>query len=264
MYCVGDSLSGMESKVCTLRGGECANMLYVVGIGPGGPAYMTKEAEDALWESDIIFGDTTCVKLIKAYYPHKEYDITITQDEKVYCERALAESEKGRCVSYICSGDSAVYGAAALIYRMAEEHQIAEKQMDVIAGVTAALSGGAVLGAPLSGDFMVVSLDDRQTSWEKIERRISCAAMSDTILCLYNTTSEKQYHTLRRVCDLVLEYQSEKTVCGYVENIGREGESYKIVSLKELKEIEPDDIATIFIGNSETVEVMGKMVTYHI
>lgn len=238
-------------------------MLYVVGIGPGGPAYMTKEAEDALWESDVIFGDTICVKLIKAYYPHKEYITTIAQEEKGYCERALAESEKGKCISYICSGDSAIYGVAALIYKLAEKQQIAENHVEVIAGVTAALSGGAVLGAPLSDDFMVISLDDQQTPWEKIERRISCAAMSDTILCLYNLTHEKQYNSLKHICDLVLEYQSERTVCGYVKNIGRDGENYKIVSLKELKEIEPDQTTTIFIGNSDTKELMGKMVTYH-
>lgn len=238
-------------------------MLYVVGIGPGGPAYMTKEAEDALWESDVIFGDSTCIKLIKAYYPHKEYHITKMQTEKACWEGALTESEKGRCVSLICSGDSAVYGIAALIYKLAKEQQIAENHIEVIAGVTAALSGGAVLGAPLSDDFMVISLNAQQTPWEKIEKRIRCAAMSDTILCFYNPIQEKQDHFLKRACDLVLEYQSEETVCGYVENIGREGEFCNIMSLKELREIEPDQATTIFIGNSDTKEWMGKMVTYH-
>ena len=48
--------------------------------------------------------------------------------------------------------------------------------VEVVPGLTAALSGGAVLGAPLAHDFCVISLSDRLTPWEVIEKRLACAA----------------------------------------------------------------------------------------
>ncbi len=51
--------------------------------------------------------------------------------------------------------------------------------MEVVPGLTAALSGGAVLGAPLAHDFCVISLSDRLTPWEVIEKRLACAAQGD-------------------------------------------------------------------------------------
>lgn len=236
-------------------------MLYVVGIGPGGPAYMTKEAEDILWESDLIIGYTTYIELIRPYYPQKEYYDTSMRQEKERCERALEEARKGRCVALVCSGDSAVYGMAALVYELAGKLGVPSEQIGIIAGVTAALSGGAVLGAPLTNDFMVVSLSDLLTPWEKIEKRIQAAAVSDTVLCLYNPGSHKRRDHLRRACELVLEYQPETTVCGYVRNIGREEQVYGVMSLAELKDFEPDMFMTVFIGNSATINQNGKMIT---
>ncbi len=242
-------------------------MLYVVGIGPGGPAYITKEADDALWESDLIVGYTAYVDLIKPYYPQKEYFYTPMRQEKERCEKALQESQKGQCVALICSGDSAVYGMAALVYELANKYSFPQGQIEVIAGVTAALSGGAVLGAPLTNDFITISLSDLLTPWEKIEKRILAAAASDTVICLYNPVSHKRKECLKKACELVLSYQPETTVCGYVRNIGREGQTYGIMSLKELKDFEADMLTMVFIGNSETIHLDGKMITkrgYHV
>ena len=54
-----------------------------------------------------------------------------------------------------------------------------ELTIEVVPGVTAALSGGAVLGAPLTHDFAVISLSDLLTPWETIERRLDAAASAD-------------------------------------------------------------------------------------
>ena len=44
-------------------------------------------------------------------------------------------------------------------------------------------------------------------------------------------------------------------------NIGREGMNSRICTLEELQEIQTDMFSTVFIGNSQTKEVNGRMVT---
>ena len=65
----------------------------------------------------------------------------------------------------------------------------------------------------------------------------------------------------RRPVDLVLRYKSEDTVCGIVENIGRDGEGYRVMSLRKLRDTEVDMFTTVLIGNAQTKEIAGKMVT---
>ena len=137
----------------------------------------------------------------------------------------------------------------------------------MIPGVTAAVAGGAVLGAPLIHDFALISLSDLLTPWEKIEMRLECAAKADFVICLYNPSSKKRYDYLQKACDLVLRHKSPETVCGLVTNIGRDKEAYRILSLKELRDTQTDMFTTVFIGNSQTKAVDGRMVTprgYHI
>ena len=59
----------------------------------------------------------------------------------------------------------------------------------------------------------------------------------------------------------MMQYKSPDTVCGTVCNIGREGETYQILSLKELRDTKVDMFTTVFIGNSRTMELNGRMVT---
>ena len=62
-------------------------------------------------------------------------------------------------------------------------------EVEIVPGLTAALSGAAVLGAPLAHDFCVISLSDRLTPWAVIEKRLACAAAGDFCLALYNPSS---------------------------------------------------------------------------
>ena len=96
---------------------------------------------------------------------------------------------------------------------------------------------------------------------EKIEKRLECAAMGDFSVVLYNPSSKKRADYLSRACDILMKYKSPETVCGYVKNIGRDGEQSRILSLNELKNTSVDMFTTVFIGNSETRCIHGKMVT---
>lgn len=235
------------------------NIIYVVGIGPGAYEKMTIEAADTLRDSDVIIGYTVYVDLVREHFPEKEFLTTPMRKEVDRCRMAFEEAEKGRKVAMICSGDAGVYGMAGLMLELGREYPDCEVR--VIPGVTAATGGAAVLGAPLIHDFALISLSDLLTPWEKIEKRLRLAAEADFVICLYNPGSKKREDYLEKACEIMMESKSGDTVCGLVSQIGREGESMRVLPLKELKKTPVDMFTTVFIGNSQTVEVDGKMVT---
>ncbi|MBD7912983.1 MULTISPECIES: precorrin-3B C(17)-methyltransferase [Clostridium] len=235
------------------------NKLYVVGIGPGEYEQMTIKAINALKESEVIIGYTVYVDLIKDHFGDKEFLTTPMKKEVDRCMLAFEEAQKGKNVSLVCSGDSGIYGMAGLILEIGQKYECVE--VEIIPGITAASSGAAVLGAPLIHDFAVISLSDLLTPMEKIEKRLQCAAEADFGICLYNPSSKKRFDYLQKACDIVLKFASEDTVCGVVRNIGREGEAIEVMSLKELRDKEVDMFTTVYIGNSQTKNINGKMVT---
>ena len=233
--------------------------IYVIGIGPGAYDQMTGKAIRAMNESDAIIGYTVYVDLVKEYFPGKEFMTTPMKKEVDRCVLAFEEAKKGKTVSMICSGDAGVYGMASLVYEIAASYENVE--VSVVAGVSAMLSGGALVGAPLGHDFAVISLSDLLTPWEKIEKRLECASAADFAICLYNPSSKKRHDYLMRACDIMLKHKNADTVCAVAKNIGRDGEEYAIMSLAELKNYSADMFTTVFIGNSMTKNIGGKMVT---
>ena len=233
--------------------------IYVVGMGPGQENMMTQEAMQVLEASDVIIGYTVYLKLLGERFGCKELLSTPMRQERERCQMCFEKAREGKKVALICSGDAGVYGMAGLMYELSEEWP--DIEIKVIPGVTAATGGAAVLGAPLIHDFALISLSDLLTPWEKIEKRIRGAAMADFVICLYNPSSRKRADYLKKACEYILEYQSPDTVCGYVRNIGREGEDAHILTLSELKDTEVDMFTTVYIGNSQTRNVDGKMVT---
>mgnify|MGYP000608041181 CR=1 FL=1 len=233
--------------------------VYVVGLGPGAEEQMTVRAQKVLEHCPVLIGYNVYIDLVKEQFPDKIFLSTPMRKEPERCRMAFEEAEKGQDVAMICSGDAGVYGMSGLMLEIGQEYP--DVEVECIPGVTAAIGGAAVLGAPLMHDFAVISLSDLLTPWEKIEKRIRGAAMADFVICLYNPSSRKRADYLKKACEYILEYQSPDTVCGYVRNIGREGEDAHILTLSELKDTEVDMFTTVYIGNSQTRNVDGKMVT---
>lgn len=231
----------------------------MVGIGPGELEQMTLKAVKALNNSEVIVGYTVYVDLIKTYFPEKVFLTTPMKREVDRCRLAFTEANKGQSVAMICSGDAGVYGMSGLILELSMQYPRTE--IEIIPGVTAALAGGAMLGAPLMNDFAVISLSDLLTPWEVIEKRLEYAAGGDFAICLYNPSSKKRFDYLRRACDIILKFRNPETVCGVAGNIGRNGEAGSVLTLKELREASVDMFTTVFIGNSQTSLLGGKMVT---
>ena len=233
--------------------------LYVVGLGPGKIEGITGSAKNAIEAADVIVGYTVYIGLIRPYYPEKSYLSTPMRKEVDRVRLALNTAAEGNTVAMVCSGDAGVYGMSGLCEELLSEYPGVE--IETIPGVSAVLSGAAILGAPLMHDFAVISLSDLLTPWEKIEKRLLAAAEADFVICFYNPASHKRRDYLSKACDLVLHFASPKTVCGIAKNIGREGEETRVLTLGELKDAEVDMFSTVFIGNSETRVINGKMVT---
>ena len=233
--------------------------LWIIGLGPGGGADLTGRARAALEESDVIVGYTVYIDLIRAEFGHKELLTTPMRKEQERCEMALELADSGKTVAMVCSGDPGVYGMAGLCYELAPRWP--EVVLKVVPGITAACGGAAVLGAPLMHDFCLISLSDLMTPWEKIEKRLRAAGEADFVLCLYNPSSHKRKDYLRRACEILLEHKSPETPCGYVREIGRDGEAATVLTLGELKDAQVDMFTTVFIGNAQTQVIGGKLVT---
>lgn len=236
------------------------NLVYVVGLGPGDPQFLTAQAKTALENADVLCGYTVYIDLIRSFYPEKEMHATGMTKEIDRCRWALETAQSGKIVALVCSGDAGVYGMASPILELVPNYPSVE--IEVIPGLTAALSGGAVLGAPLAHDFCVISLSDRLTPWEIIEKRLACAAMGDFCVTIYNPSSKGRPDYLQRAVRILLQNgKSEETVCGIVRNIGRERQQSEIITLRELENKQVDMFTTVYIGNKTTKNIESKMVT---
>lgn len=235
------------------------NKIYVTGLGPGAEDQMTIRARKVLEHCLVIIGYTVYIDLIRDLFPGKVFITTPMRREADRCRMAFEEAEKGQDVALVCSGDAGIYGMAGLICEIGKEYP--ETEIEIVPGLTAASAGAALLGAPLMHDFAVISLSDLLTPWETIEKRLRAAAAADFVICLYNPSSKKRADYLNRACRIVLEYRKGNNVCGIAKNIGREGEAVQILTLDQLKDARTDMFSTVFIGNAQTVELNGQMVT---
>ncbi len=233
--------------------------IFVVGIGPGDREHMTREAEHAIEESDLIVGYTTYVELLRGMYPEKEFLQTGMKQERERCELCLQQAREGKIVSLICSGDAGVYGMASLMLEVAGN--ACTIPIRIVSGVTAALSGAALLGAPIGNDFCTISLSDYLTPWPVIKKRLLSAAEGDFVIVLYNPSSKNRPDHLKKALNELQKVIGNDRPCGLVRNIGRDGESAWIGSFEELYDQETDMFTTVFIGNSFTRVIDHKLVT---
>ena len=233
--------------------------VIVVGIGPGNYENMTIQADWTLRGCDTIVGYHVYVDLVRDRYPNKEFMTTAMTRETQRCQMALEEARKGKNVAMVCSGDSGIYGMAGLLYELRGEDT--QPEIQVIPGLTAACSGAALLGAPLTHDFAVISLSDRLTPWEKIEKRLTCAAEADLSIVLYNPASHGRPDHLRRACEILLRTLPQSHPCAIAQHIGRPGENRRFCTLGQLKDAQVDMFCTVFIGNASTKMIGDNMVT---
>ncbi|OPX45736.1 cobalt-precorrin-3B C(17)-methyltransferase [Ruminiclostridium hungatei] len=235
--------------------------LYIIGTGPGEASQLTEKALEALSRSELIVGYQVYIDLIKPLIGEKETFTTPMRKEVERCKYAVEAAAAGRTVAVVSSGDAGVYGMAGLVFEILEAVGYNHIQVEVIPGITAATSAAAVLGAPLTHDFAVISLSDLLTPWEDIEKRLRLAAQAGFAICIYNPSSKKRGDYLKKACEIIMKEASGDTPCGYVRNIGRQGQTGKILTLRELAKEQVDMFTTVIVGNRNTRVMGNKLVT---
>lgn len=237
-------------------------MLNVVGIGPGAIEHMTILAYNTLRNSDVIVGYTGYTALIEKEFHDKEIISTGMGSEEERCRIALNIANSGKAVSLICSGDSVIYGMAGLVYELKNEYEEYENvEINVVPGVTAAVSGSALIGAGIGNDFAVISLSNYLTEKDDTYKRLKMCAEADLVMVFYNPSSRARKECLNDACKFLLQYIDGKRVCAVARNIGRDDESYTITTLEGLLNAETDMFSTVFIGSSMTENIDGHFVT---
>ena len=222
---------------------------------------MTPKAKQELERADVIVGYATYVKLIQSVIKPAAQVISGRMGREVERARtAVMQALQNKRVVVISSGDPGVYGMAGVILEVAALEN-AEVPIEIVPGVTAATAAASKLGAPLVGDFAVISLSDLLTPWSQIEKRLEAAAEADFVIVLYNPQSPGRTEPLAKAHKILLRHRSPETPVGIVRLAGRDGEETVITTLKEMIDAEVDMVTTVIVGNSTTRIVNKRMVT---
>jgi len=239
---------------------EKRGKLFLVGIGPGDPEHMTFKAREAINHSEVVVGYKTYIKLIEPYLGQKEVIATGMGAEVERVTTAISLAKKGRRVSLISSGDTGIYGMAGLVGEILGE-QSRDIDIEVIPGVPLLVASATLLGAPITGDFVTISLSDYLISWEEITLRLRLAAQGNFVIVLYNPRSQRRQRQLTEAREIILRYRSPLTPVGIVTNAYRQKQEVVVTDLEHMLDYEIGMNTTVIIGNSTTFTLDGWMVT---
>jgi len=243
---------------------QASGKLYVVGIGPGSGDYITPRAKKAIEGSDVIVGYHTYLDLIPDLIDSKEIFSTGMTQEIQRCRKAIELAFSGKKVSVISGGDPGIYAMAGLVFDILRAEQPTPTSMlavEIIPGISALNAAAARLGAPLMHDFVSISLSDRLTPWDVIEKRLNASAMADFVIVIYNPKSKGRVEHFSRAVEIIRRYRKSETPVGIVRAAMRASERVAVTTLQEVLSHEIDMQTTVIIGNSGTFVWQGRMIT---
>lgn len=235
--------------------------LFLVGIGPGNPEHMTFKAREAINQSEVVVGYQTYIKLIEPYLGQKEVIATGMGAEVERVKMAISLAKQGRMVSIVSSGDTGIYGMAGLVGEILHEQLGDDIDIEVIPGVPLLVASATLLGAPVTGDFVTISLSDYLVSWEEITLRLRLATQGDFVIVLYNPRSQRRQRHLAEAREIILQYRAPSTPVGIATDAYRRKQEVVVTDLEHMLDYEIGMNTTIIIGNSTTFTVDGWMVT---
>ena len=225
------------------------------------------QARQALDDAEVVLGYKTYLRQAEALVKGKETIASGMTHELDRAGEALDLALTGRCVAMVSGGDPGIYAMAGVIYDVAKVRNITfgsgpgQVEIIVIPGIPALAAAAALLGAPLTHDFATVSLSDRLTPWELIEKRLRLAAEADFVIVLYNPKSKGRPWQLGRAFEIVAESRTADTPVGVVSRAMRDGQTVTLTSLGQANQADVDMQTVIIIGNSRTYTYQGRMVT---
>ena len=255
--------------------------IFIVGTGPGSLDHITPAARDAIERSDVIVGYGTYLELIKELLKGKDVVSTGMTQEVDRCRKAIDIAQKGKTVAIVSGGDPGVYAMAGLVFELlrGQESGVRSREsenqstphsalrtphcpeVEVIPGISALNAAASRLGAPLMHDFACISLSDRLTPWEMIEKRLEAAAAADFVIVLYNPRSKGRAGHLNRAREIIRKHRDAKTAVGIVKGAMREQEMVIVTDLASMLDTDVDMQTTVIIGNSKTFVWNNLLIT---
>ncbi len=237
-------------------------MLSVVSIGPGSLDLMTDRAKERISNADIVMGNERYIRQIEKIIPKGAEVITGRMGTEVERAKKAVELGKRKKVVVVSGGDAGIYGMAGLVLEVIGDFNT-DSKLEIIPGITAASAASALLGAPLSNDFAVVSLSDLLVPWSEIEKKLERLANTDIAVVIYNPKSKNRTVQLEKAYDIFMRFRDAKTIVGIVRNAEREGCEIEIITLEDLPDSyhRIDMSTTIIIGCAGTKNLGGRMVT---
>ena len=235
--------------------------IIVAGIGPSSKEDITPAVLEAVREADAVVGYKYYFQFVEPFVKDGcECIDTGMKHERERAEQAFQLAEQGKTVVVISSGDAGIYGMTPLIYEMQRERD-SNVIVESLPGISAFQKAASLLGAPVGHDFCVISLSDLMTPWEVIERRIKAAAVGDFVTAVYNPKSNGRYWQLYRLQEIFLQERAASTPVGYVRQAGRDEQEVTVTTLGKFDPEAVDMFTVLLIGNTQSYQWNGKMIT---
>lgn len=203
------------------------NRLYIISSGAGGTHYITPDAMSALKECEVVVSYTKYAKELKDLLEDKEVYTSGMTHEIDRCNQAIEYARSGKTTSIISNGDANVFGMATLIVELIDEKNLwNDIELISLPGVTSFLAAASKVGAPVSGDFAIISLSDRLTDINLIDKRVKSALECDFVIGIYNPKSKKRIKPYQNFLARLNEVDERIVIIA--QNVGRD-EKEKIV-----------------------------------
>ncbi len=233
--------------------------LFIVGLGPGSRDHMTGRAIQVLKEADVVVGYKTYTDLLGDLVDGKEV-LETGMKEEIKRAKMAVERARDKKVALVSSGDPGVYAMGSIVMEYLKENDLSV-EVEVVPGVTSANAAAALLGSPLGHDHASISLSDLLTPWEEIEKRLQNAGAGDFVVVLYNPRSKGREWQLEKAVEILKKYRPGDAPVGIVRRAMRHGEEKAVTTLDGVLDHDIDMLTIVIIGNSETFEYRGWMVT---
>lgn len=254
---IGEHMAvAMAEQPLDLSGiGRPRGRLAVIGLGPGAADLMVPAVKTELARANDILGYETYVRMAGPFRADQILHCTDNREEMQRARHAFELAAQGRSVVVVSSGDPGVFAMAAAVLEALHEsadpswHAV---ELQMLPGVSASLATAAQAGAPLGHDFCVLSLSDNLKPWAIIEKRLDLACQADLALAFYNPISRSRPWQLGKALDIVRLHRTPATPVVLGRDIGRPGQTLRVITLGELTPEQVDMRTMVLVGSSTT------------
>ena len=232
--------------------------LFVVGLGPGDPDWLTPEAARVLAQATDLVGYGPYLDRV----PVQGHQTRHASDNRVEIERAkhaLALAASGAVVAIVSGGDPGIFAMAAAVFEAIESGAAEWRDLaiQIVPAISAMQAAAARAGAPLGHDFCAISLSDNLKPWSLIEKRLRAAAEGDFVIALYNPASKARPDRIRDAFVLLMKHRSGATPVIIARAVGRSDEAIEITTLADA-DVSRIDMATLVLVGSSTTRLIPR------